>query len=99
MPKLLVCPQVMLVITHTKFGQNPLRHCGDIASFIFVQISSNSLTRFTRTVWSIGNLLITFCQHCLKMIRDNFDENQTNCLGQTNLKKMMFRIIKNCETS
>lgn len=31
-PKLLVCPQVILAITCTKFGRNLLKHCEAIAS-------------------------------------------------------------------
>ncbi len=45
---------------------------------IFAHILSNSLTRFPKTVWSIGNLLTTFCQHCLKMIWANFGETFCN---------------------
>ncbi len=35
-PKLLVCPRVILAITCTKFGRNLLKHCEAIASCPFL---------------------------------------------------------------
>ncbi len=64
-----MCPQVMLVIKHTKFGQNQLKHCKAIVSCpLFNTLLSNLLTCFMKTVWYIKKLLITFCQNAHKMI-------------------------------
>lgn len=58
----------MLVITGAKFWHN-------MSCWII-----DSLMHHKRTVWSIKNLLNTFCQHCLMMIWFNFHENWSNCL-------------------
>ncbi len=66
---------------------------------IFVNILSNLLTRFMRTVWFIRNILRIFCQHCQKMIWSNFGENQKNRLGQVrkNIFFAKFKIAKNLD--
>lgn len=43
-PKLFMRPQVTVVKTHAKFGQNLLKCCEDTASYIFAQTSPNWLT-------------------------------------------------------
>ncbi len=63
-PKLLTYHQVMVVITNNKL--NALQKYS--LTFILACSSSNSLIDYTRMVLSIENLLITFCQHGLKMI-------------------------------
>ncbi len=93
-PKLRMCPQIMLVITLTKFGQNLLKHCGDIPSCAFLHKTLlHSSACFMKLVWCIKKLLIHFCQNALKMIWANFDKNWTNRLGRVRKRKFKFAVV------